>query len=408
MFVLGPAPVGVARSFAPGAPGALLRDRQRRAHGDQAGQAAPVVHPGHAGQPRVHDRPHARDGEAGLGDRGGQHDPASRPRPQGGVLLPGGQPAVQRQHVHVGLVLQQPCGPRDLGGTGQEREHIAGLLAQGGAHRACHRRLGRLLPFGRDVRGSHGMGMAVHAHHRCRVLVGEQVGQPIAGHGRGGGQHPQVGPQAIARVEQQRQQQVRVQVPLVALVQDDGVHAGQVGIGLEPTYQQSGGHHLDQGAVRRLPLAPHGVADPLAHPLTDQLGHAAGGGPAREPAGFGHHHAQPPRRQCQRHEGGLPGARRRHEHAGSAAVQRVAYRAQIRPDRQVGKFGQEQRHTRDGIAAAGAAACPPSPGGAAPSRRQPGPAAGRCHGRRRSETLGIWRRNAMLSGAHWNPAVRSR
>ena len=48
-----------------------------------------MIHPRHPGQSRIDDRAHARHGQARLGDRGGQHDPAARTRSQHRVLLTG-------------------------------------------------------------------------------------------------------------------------------------------------------------------------------------------------------------------------------------------------------------------------------------------------------------------------------
>ena len=173
---------------------------------------------------------------------------------------------------------------------------------------------------------------------RGRVAVrAEQRGQPLRlGRGRHGEQL-QVRAQRGPDVEAEGEREVGVQVPLVALVEDDGVHPGQLRVGLQPADQQAGGDHLDAGRGAAPAVAADAVADPAADGLAEQRGHPARGGAGGHPAGLGDEDA--PRQgagQGERDERRLPGARRRHEHGGPAGRERVRQRGQGRADREVG------------------------------------------------------------------------
>ena len=125
---------------------------------------------------------------------------------------------------------------------------------------------------------------------RSDGCVPEQLGQPV-GRDRGrGGEQPQVRAQPGAGVEQQREQQVGVEVPLVALVEHHGARAGQLRVGEQPAQQQPGRHHLDPGAGRRPGVAAHRVADALADVLAEQRRHPGGRGAGGEPARLGDQH----------------------------------------------------------------------------------------------------------------------
>ena len=81
------------------------------------------------------------------------------------------------------------------------------------------------------------------------------------------------------------EQEVDGQAPLVRLVDDQRVVAGEQRIPLDLGEQDSVGHQPDDGAVADLVGEPHGVADGVAdlgaQLLGQPFGHAAGGDPAR-------------------------------------------------------------------------------------------------------------------------------
>ena len=267
----------------------------------------------------VDHHPDPGDGQARLGDVGGQHDPAprGRRRRQGGVLVGDRQRAVQRPDVDaVGKARsgfgQRRFDPADVARSGQEHEQIAGLLPQGPQHRPGRRRgdlgprPGRRprpplvpdLPGRRRRRGEPDVDrprppFADNDRRRRTGGSGGSTGggsgsggRRGAGDGGGGGsgteergdaggvdggghhQEAQVGPQRRAGVERQGQGQVGVEVPLVELVEDHEADAGERRILLEAAGEDALGHDLDAGAGPGAALVPgavaHGPADLLA------------------------------------------------------------------------------------------------------------------------------------------------
>lgn len=108
----------------------------------------------------------------------------------------------------------------------------------------------------------------MHLENGRAVALAQQGGEPVGGHGRRGGQHPQLRQQSGPGIEQQRQQQVGVKMPLVAFVEDHRVDSGQFGIALQPAHQQPGGDDLDPGARAHPPISPHRIADGSSHRFT--------------------------------------------------------------------------------------------------------------------------------------------
>ena len=87
-----PQPVADARLDAAGAAAALVGGGLRHAHRAQLGQAARRVVARHARQAAVDHHAHALDGQAGLGDGGGQHH-----------LAPAGRRRLDRPVLHLAL-----------------------------------------------------------------------------------------------------------------------------------------------------------------------------------------------------------------------------------------------------------------------------------------------------------------
>ncbi len=119
----------------------------------------------------------------------------------------------------------------------------------------------------------------------------------------------------------------------VALVEHDGVDAGQFLVALQPLQQHTGGDHLDHRARPGLALAAHREADPLPYRFAQQPGHPPRRGPGREPARLGDQHPAGPCRfrievgiwhqagQGKRHQRRLPGPGRRGQDCSPALVQ---------------------------------------------------------------------------------------
>ena len=246
-----PAAVDRARPLPAGPAGALGGRRPRRAHGDQRAQPAGQVGARAPGPGRRRPR-RGRPGTVRLlsATRGGQHHPAARARPQRGVLRGGREPAVQRARRRRRAPPQPAGDGADLARAGQEDEHVAGRLGQRPA--GTSRRRGRAAagrPAGRAAgrpAAAGGAQTTVDVVQRARGLDdrGGRRPSPSSAASRcacGGGRHgeqQQVRAQRGADVEAEGEREVGVEVPLVALVEDDRVGAGQLGVALQPADQQ--------------------------------------------------------------------------------------------------------------------------------------------------------------------------
>lgn len=293
-----------------------------------------MVHPRLAGQAAVHDHPHPGHGQRGLGDRGGEDHPSAVGSGEHRVLHGGRGPAVHLEHLDPGQIAQLPCHAGDFTHAGQEAEHVAVPLGQRPAHRGGHvREQGRV--HAHAVRRPDRL-RGRRPHHPDRVrdagrlddrCVPEQLGPALGVRRRGSRHQAELGPQCGPYVEEEGGDGVRVEMALVAFVEDDDVDPGQLLVALQALEEHTGGDDLDDGVRADGPLAPHGEADLRARPLAEQPGHPAGGRPGRDPARLGDY--DPPRRavpdqarEDQRYEGGLAGAGRGAQHRRPVLVER--------------------------------------------------------------------------------------
>ncbi len=299
-----------------------------------------MVDAGLTGQTRVDHDADARDGERGLGHRRGEHHPAAPGGGEHGVLHRGGRPAVHLEHVHAvrGQAGQDAGDAGDLTDAGEEAEDVAVPLGQraadhpgdvgqqGGVDAGAVRRPHR--PRRRRPHRVDRVGGAVRLHHGGVV----EEPRPALGVGGGrGGDQPQLGAEVLPDVQQEGRRGIGVQMALVAFVQHDGVHPGELLVALQPLQQDAGGDHLDAGAGGDGAVAADRVADRPADVLAQQPGHPAGGGPGGDPARLGHHHlaARPAGRAAlvgqpgegEGDERGLAGSRRRAEDGRAVALQ---------------------------------------------------------------------------------------
>ena len=148
-------------------------------------------------------------------------------------------------------------------------------------------------------------------------------GQPVGVHCGRCRQQRQLGPQRRPDVDQERQREVGVEVPLVALVQHHGRRTRQFRIALQPAQQDPGSHHLDPGASDRPDARPVPRSRPDPRPVR-RPARPSGGPPPGPPPGAARDHDPAGERvgQRQRDQCGLAGARRRHQDRAPTARKR--------------------------------------------------------------------------------------
>ncbi len=272
-----PQAVGHARHLARGAAGALGDGSLARALGDEAGHARRAII---ARSPRQTGIDHHRDAverQAGLGDRGGEHDlaPAVRVGRDGGALRLGLHAAVQAVQHHMLAERVEPFGGAlDLGHAGEESEHAAGLLAQRGADRGGHAVLDPRLGGAAEMAQGERVAAAGALDHRCRAHQGRETRAVERGRHR---HQTKVGPQRALRVERQREAEITVEAAFVHLVEQHGGHAGQLGIGLDTRDEDALGQHRDTRPGRAFAVHPRGIAIRRSDILPGECGHALGG-----------------------------------------------------------------------------------------------------------------------------------
>ncbi len=307
-----------------------------------------MVGPRLPGQPGVDHDPHAGHGQAALGHRGGQHDPAPAARAQRGVLgrrRSAGRAARSTSTRRTG----RPAGAAtrvDLPHAGQEHQDVAVGLAQRPAHRGRdvveqprvdpqavggpdrrspagtrRRRSGTARPR-RDRRHRRAAAEAARPAARASA-VAEVASSARSGRSAARTSTRKASARSVSRCRSWHSSSITAATPASS--------------GSRCSRRSSSPVVTTSTRVRRADpaLAAHREADQVADPLADQRGHPAGGGPGRHPARLGDHDPAGERvGQRQRDQRGLAGARRRHQHRGAAAGQRGHHVGQHRADRQ--------------------------------------------------------------------------
>ena len=325
--LLGPQAKAHAGFEAAGAAAALVGRRLAHPHRLQPRHARAWREARHPHQPAIDHDAHALDGEAGLGDRGRQHDlapPGGRGR-DGAVLVGRREIAIERRHVDIAAeVAQALLDPADLADAGQKDQRAAAFVGECPPH---DRRHGIL-----DAAGGLAVEIArVDRIHATGTLDHRRAAQPLRHRpgieGRRHGDHAQVLAQRRLRLAHQGEGKVGLQPALVQFVEDHAADAVERGIVLQHPQEQAVGHDLDARARPHLGVQPHAVTDRLADRLAQGGRHAPRRGAGRQPPRLLHHDlaAGQPRRieQRQRHARRLAGARRGDQHGGVAAGQRL-------------------------------------------------------------------------------------
>ena len=278
-------PVGGPAAAALALVGRGLRDRLDR----QPLHLGPVAVPGDARGAGVDDVADAGDGQRGLGHVGGQHDAAgvaARGPGEDPVLLGGGQPGVQRQHLEPVTPGQQVGGVADLALAGQEDQDVAGtrggqLVDRVADGLALVGVLAALAALERPVAHLDRVGPAGHLDDR---RAAEGRGEALRVDGGRGDDDLEVGTlgQELAEVAED---EIDVQAALVRLVDDQRVIAAERAVAGQLGQHDAIGHQLDQRVIGGHVGEPHLVADRLAERaaqfLGDPLRHGAGRQPAR-------------------------------------------------------------------------------------------------------------------------------
>ena len=348
------------------APRPLLQSGQRRRHRHQGGQGSPRVETRLARQAGIHHDGHARNRQGRLCDRRGEDDAAPRGGGQGAILLGGAQLSVQRENRDAGQA-QAPAHGLDLADAGQEHQEGPGR----GRHRVLDhaRHVRQVLPAhphalrpqrahglhaarGRGITHLEGVDLPRDVDERRIGARGvAQQGGRGGGLQRGRGQgDEQVLAQGRARIQRERQRQVRVQVALVKLVNDEGRHARKLRVPLKTSQGHARGHHLHPGRLAHPRVPAHRVADLAAHLLPEEASDPAGRRPCGDAPRLGD---QDPRRPlpatgpCQGNGDGhgqqrrLARARGSRDERASARVRRSRDVAQRARHRQVGRAGEK-------------------------------------------------------------------
>ena len=242
--------------------------------------------------------------------------------------------------------------PGHLGHARDEHEDVTLLLGQcptGGGGHVVEEPRGDPAVVGPQYAGREGTPLLVHreqgaphADHRRRVATAEQRRRALRLDGRRHGHDQQVLAQVLAYVDQQREGEVGVELPLVDLVEHHRIDPRQLGVALQSSQQQPRGDELDPGAVPDPALPAHGEAGRRAHRLIQQLGQPTGGGPGDDPPWLRDHDATPHHRRDRRwHQGGLARAGRRLDHRDPTGPQRGDDVRQPVDDREVGRRRQQ-------------------------------------------------------------------
>ena len=200
-------------------------------------------------------------------------------RPVGGrhgaVLLGRRKIAVKRQDQQAQSRrqwLDRSRGPPDLGGAGQEYQHVAGDAAL----RETLERRGHLL-FERRGRVRRVLDREIV---QLAFRAQDRAVAQVLRNGRGverrrHDDQPQIG-LVLLQPPQQRQRQIGIEMPLMKLVQDHRADAGQRGIGQQPPRQHAFGQEPQARARTADVFEAHLIADGFADALAEFAGDAPG------------------------------------------------------------------------------------------------------------------------------------
>ena len=259
-----------------GASGALGRRGARDLGDAERRQPRPRIVRGDPREARVDDGAEAVDGDAGLGDVGGEDDLPAILRPHGAILFGDGQRAVERQNEEIfgaGDRREGLACATDLEGAGQEHEDVAvEPFGDELADRARDLRLERALVA---------LGQVLDRDVEAAALALDDLGSEEGGHRLGveGGAHRdelEIGARAELEAAEERERDVGREAALVGLVEEDAGDAAELGIRDELAGEGALGDEADPRRLARRVLEAHRVADGVAGLLAELFRDAAG------------------------------------------------------------------------------------------------------------------------------------
>jgi len=209
-------------------------------------------------QARIDHGAYAGHGDRRLGDVGGEHHAAAAPGLEDPLLVAPGEPREQRQDLQRRTERRGERLARlaDFPFARQEHQHVAGRgrvaeALPGGGDDARHQARVEVVVLVRPEGPVSRLDRVAAARDLDHRRAAEESREALRVDGRRGHHHTQVrapGQQAF----QVTQEEIDVEAALVRLVDDQGVVAQQVRIGLDLGQQDAVGHHPDQRAVRPL------------------------------------------------------------------------------------------------------------------------------------------------------------
>ena len=257
---------------------------------------------------------HAGDRQRRLGDVRREDDLSARAVADGAILRLGVELAVERKNVDLAEcdVLEQRLRASDLTGAGKEREHVALGVSHRAANAADHEIRDAAVVLLFEVAYVDGVQAAVALDER-RVV---QERTKRRGVERRGHHHdPKTGPDRLLHFAKEREREVRVDRPLVNLVEDDRTDVVERGIGLHPARQDPLRDQRDASLLRRPIVEAHLIADLRADLGPELFGEPLRRESRREPPGLEHEHtALDDVRHGRRNPGRLAGPGRREHH----------------------------------------------------------------------------------------------
>ena len=264
-----PEPIDDSRRLPPGPAGALGDRGLARPLGDQPGDPGAAIVARPPGEAAIDDDPDSVEGQAGLGDRGGEHE-----------LAP-----ARRRRRRSPRAARPDRGCRGAGGG--RRRRAAGRAARRSA-RSRRRRAGRRAGSPSASPSARRIAAAISSSIRFsaeRPIWRSSIGwlrpslsiagaPPISAAKRAPSRVADIatsrrsGRSARLRVERQSEAEIAVEAALVHFVEQHRRDALELRIGLDPVAEYALGQDQDPGRRRSLAVEPRRIADRRRRPLS--------------------------------------------------------------------------------------------------------------------------------------------